>query len=167
MPDYIVTIDSTIKEELEQSSYPSDKIIFPIGKQQFIPIDLHWKECFEKEWSGQRPRSTTGINAVLEAIKRDCTDIYCIGFDFLVPKLSLENIYKDTNGYNRKTQPTNNDVSLRYEHMCSIVEKYADIRISFCFPDGYTSCPDEHYCDKIIGTRSITFDLMMEELRFG
>ena len=67
MPHYLVAIDPRMKDEINISDVPRGRIIFP-------PED----ECYEpKEFNPSRPRSNAGMNAILEAIKKDFIDIFC------------------------------------------------------------------------------------------
>ena len=98
--DYLVAIDDRmIKELLEitlDDKHPS------IGEVIIPPEDERWESA---EYSPNRRRSNAGMNAMLEAIRREHNILYCLGFDFILEgEKSIENIYKGSKNYEPSTQ---------------------------------------------------------------
>lgn len=118
-PDYIVAIDETItKTLLSQTEFPQHRIIIPPEDEQY-------------ELSGTGKRSNAGMNAMLEAIKRGCNVIYCLGFDFLKldEKESVSNIYEDQYG-NRANHEDNIN---RVKYLIWFANKYPSVQFVFVF----------------------------------
>lgn len=124
-PDYLVAIDSKMKKEIVDSNYNRDKVLFPIED-----------ECWEpKEYNKHRPRSNAGMNAILEAIKKDFTDIVCFGFDFLLhdDMGSISNIYDGTSSYEVNVRCSLSDSRKRMGYLGYVLEKNTNINFTFVY----------------------------------
>ena len=107
--DYLVAIDDGMITELLQKDFkpPQTVIVPPVG-ERFESAEYN---------PGYRRRSNAGMNAMLEAIRRDFKILYCLGFDFILEgEVSVDNIYKDTNNYglNTRTSMEDNYHRIRY-----------------------------------------------------
>ena len=125
LPHYLVAIDPKMQEEIDMSDFPRPRIIFPPEE-----------ECWEpKEYNPNRPRSNAGMNAVLESIKRNFTELYCIGFDFLLQDDigSVSNIYDGTNAYERDVRCSLRDSRARMGYLGYIIEKNNNINFNFIY----------------------------------
>lgn len=100
-PDYIVAIDPDPIKELRASSFPQHRIIVPMKHEHWEPPELH------KGVPNAR-RSNAGVNAVREAIRRDLSPIFLIGFDFLLkdPVKATANVYDGTPTYEKERRAT-------------------------------------------------------------
>ena len=124
-PDYLVAIDSKMKQEIVDSNYNRDKVIFPIDD-----------ECWEPaEYNKSRPRSNAGMNAILEAIKKGHTEIVCLGFDFLLHDnmASISNIYDGTSSYEENVRCSLSDSRNRMGYLGYVIEKNTDINFTFVY----------------------------------
>ena len=126
LPDYLVAIDPIITEEILHSNFPSNRIIIPSYTEQFEA----------REHSGGFTRSCAGINAMLEAIKKGFTTLYCFGFDFVIedPIYSVQNLYDGTNGYGPDTRASYFDNINRCKYMEYIAQKNININFKFVLP---------------------------------
>lgn len=126
LPDYLVAIDDPIITEIECSDFPSSKFIVPPIHEQFEP-----REC-----SPHRARSNAGMNAMLEAIKKDHRILYCFGFDFLLAdERSLSNLYDGTNAYEACTRANESDTINRVNYFEWMANKFDHVRFIFVYPD--------------------------------
>jgi hypothetical protein len=85
--DYLVSIDQGMIQEIRNSEglFGDGRVIVPPVHEQFE----------SREYSPMTRRSNAGMNAMMEAIKRDHNVLYCLGFDFLLRgKVSTDNVYK-------------------------------------------------------------------------
>lgn len=124
-PDWLVAIDQGIIAEIKNSDFPKEKF-----------INVPWEEQFEPaEANPGRPRSNAGMNAMLEAIKRDYYTLYCIGFDFLIDdETATNNIYADTNAYGDETRVSLQDSRNRMNFLRWFVRSNYMCKFNFCFP---------------------------------
>lgn len=124
-PDYLVAIDSKMKQEIVDSNYNRDKVIFPIDD-----------ECWEPaEYNKNRPRSNAGMNAILESIKKGHTEIVCLGFDFLLHDnmASISNMYDGTSSYEENVRCSLSDSRNRMGYLGYVIEKNTDINFTFVY----------------------------------
>jgi len=126
-PDYLVAIDDAIISEINHAidmgecEVPQSKFIVPA-----------WTECFE-ETTGNR--SNAGMNAMVEAIKKDHTELYCLGFDFLIDdEISVANIYDKTPCYGPETRANRRDNINRAAYMEYVALQNRDVLFTFLFP---------------------------------
>lgn len=126
-PDYLVAIDAPIIEEIESSSFPTDRFIVPSYEEQFEDPDYN---------KYTRYRSNAGVNAMLEAIKAGHDVLYCLGFDFMMrsPKLALGNIFDGSNAYGPETRSRYIDNVNRVKYMQFIASKYPKVKFKFVVP---------------------------------
>jgi len=128
--DYLSSINpkfQAIIERLDEAMGKDDRIIFP-------PQD----ECWESiEYSPNRRRSNAGMNAMLEAIRREHDKLYCLGFDFLLndPVASTDNIFKGQEGYGPETHANANDNVHRVRYLEWFMRKYSLVNFVFVLPD--------------------------------
>lgn len=129
-PDYLVAIDDKMIKEINESEFPKEKFIVPTREEQYEPIEMHGSRV--------RPRSNAGMNAIMEAIKRGSTEIYLIGFDFLIhnDKMALSNMYDGTNAYGPETRTSLPDSRNRMNFLGFVMKKYSSIKFVFCYPKG-------------------------------
>lgn len=134
IPDYLIAIDEKVITEVEHSSFPSSRFIVPPAEETFEPIELHLRNGLQ----GPRPRSNTGMNAMLEAIKMGYDELHCIGLDFLAadPNLVMSNRYDGTECYELNTRATYQDARNRMKYLAWVVEKNPETSFVFYFPKG-------------------------------
>ena len=130
-PDYLVAIDDGIIKEIEDWVYrepkSKTKVIFPPDDERWEPV-----EC-----NSGRPRSNAGTNAMLEAIKLGHTEIYCLGFDFLIDGTqSISNIFDGSPNYTMETRASINDGVGRTRYLEYIAAKNQDVTWFFVFDTG-------------------------------
>jgi hypothetical protein len=150
--DYLVAIDDRmIKELLEitlDDKHPS------IGEVIIPPEDERWESA---EYSPNRRRSNAGMNAMLEAIRREHNILYCLGFDFILEgEKSIENIYKGSKNYEPSTQSTTSDNYFRVRYCDWFVNQHDDVKFVFVVPDDVATKPMES--KNIIGMKMSTFN---------
>jgi hypothetical protein len=75
------------------------------------------------------------MNAVLEAIKRDFNEIYCLGFDFLLfdDIGSISNVYDGTNAYESDVRCSLSDSRNRMGYLGYVLEKNKNIDFTFVY----------------------------------
>ena len=126
-PSFLVAIDDEIIKEIKHSPFPPDRFIIPPYDEQFEPA-----QC-----NPHRPRSNAGMNAMLEAIKRGYTRLYCLGFDFFIanPNQMTSNVYDGTNAYGPETRASFVDSLNRINYLQFIVDAAPSVEFIFCFPN--------------------------------
>jgi hypothetical protein len=126
--DYLVSIDQGMINEIRNSEG-----LF--GNGQVIVPPLH--EQFESpEYSPMTRRSNAGMNAMMEAIKKDCNVLYCLGFDFLLNgEVSTDNVYKNTENYGPETHANQNDNFYRAKYLEWYANQNSDTQFVFVFPE--------------------------------
>jgi len=136
LPDYLVAIDKAITEEIKTSTFPLERFIDPPEDEKWEPVEVHWGNSMSEDWDAVRPRSNAGTNAILEAIKRDFTQLYIFGFDFLIinKNMALDNIYNNTSCYKDETKVTLRDTRNRMKYIGWIIENNPNINFTFCYP---------------------------------
>jgi len=128
-PDYLVSIDNEIVSEVKlainRGEFDGDRFIVPPFEEQFEPA----------EFNSHRPRSNAGMNAMLEAIKMGATELYCLGFDFLIDdEVSVKNIYDSTPCYGPETRANRRDNINRAAYMEYVALNNRDVLFTFVFP---------------------------------
>ena len=136
LPDYLVAIDNKIITEIEHSDFPSKRFLEPPEDEKWEPVELHWGRSATADWNPARPRSNAGMNAILEAIKLGCDDLFIFGFDFLVidQSVALSNLYDGTNGYELQTRANIQDTRNRMKFLGWVIENNPEISFTFCYP---------------------------------
>jgi hypothetical protein len=136
LPDYLVAIDNPIIAEIEQSDFPKERFLNPPENEKWEPVELHWGRSATPDWNPARPRSNAGMNAILEAIKKGYTSIYCFGFDFLVidEKIAMSNMFDGTKCYGLETRANLNDTRNRMKYLGWLIEQHSGIKFFFCYP---------------------------------
>lgn len=127
-PDFLVAIDDKIIEEINMSSFPWQRFIVP-----------PWTECYEPaEFNPRQPRSNAGMNAMIEAIKREKTQLICLGFDFMSkqPEQCTSNIYEGTNAYGPETHASYEDSVNRIKYMNWFAHQNKEVQFVFVFNEG-------------------------------
>lgn len=127
LPDYLVSIDEEIIKEIKKSSFPKNRFIVPPENEQFEDPEYN---------PYARYRSNAGVNAMLEAIKKRHTKLYCLGFDFMLtkPERSLGNLYDGTNAYGPETRTRYIDNMNRVKYMQFLARKYRHVKFVFVVP---------------------------------
>ena len=116
-PDYLVAIDPPIIDEIKQSSFPQDRFIVPKEEEQFENPEYN---------PFTRWRSNAGMNAIIEAIRKNNTNIYLLGFDFILANdLAVQNIYDGTDCYGPETRSNMTDNFNRAKYLNWFVNKFA------------------------------------------
>ena len=126
LPDHLVAIDDKIKTEIENSSFPKDRVIFP-------PYD----ECFESAEYRDYPRnrSNAGMNAMEAAIRHGKTELWMLGFDFMLDmELGLSNIYDGTPCYGPETRTNEVFSKMRVDYFDWFAQKHSDVTFLFVYP---------------------------------
>jgi hypothetical protein len=127
-PDYLVAIDDGMIHEIENSEFPKDRFIVPDFYECFEPVALHP--------SGKVPRSNAGMNAMLEAIRRDHDQLILIGFDFIVASedLCTGNMYKGTVNYGPETHCSFADSANRMRFLNWFIDQNKEVKFIFTIP---------------------------------
>lgn len=126
--DYLVTIDQGMTREVRNSEgiYGNGTVIVPPAHEQYE----------SSEYSPMRRRSNAGMNAMMEAIKKDHNVLYCLGFDFLLNgEVSTDNVYKNTENYGPETHANQNDNFYRAKYLEWYANQNSDTRFIFVFPE--------------------------------
>ena len=119
--DYLVAIDSLIIGELNNEAN-DERLIIPPKKEQW-------------ELNGSGKRSNAGMNAMLEAIRRNHNKLYCLGFDFLVrDDISTDNMYKNTFAYGPITHASQSDNFNRTRYLEWFASDNKEISFTFVLP---------------------------------
>lgn len=122
--DYLVAIDDGMIEELKSQHFDGTLII--------PPADERWED---PEYSLHRRRSNAGMNAMVEAIRRKHTILYCLGFDFILKgNVSTDNMYKNSQNYGPETHANQNDNYHRLKYLEWFASKHSDTKFVFVFP---------------------------------
>ena len=116
-PDYLVAIDPPIIEEINNSDFPKEKFIIPKEEEQFENPEYN---------PFTRWRSNAGMNAIIEAIRKGASNIYLLGFDFIIANdFATSNLYEGTNAYGPETRSNMTDNVNRAKYLNWFVNKYA------------------------------------------
>jgi hypothetical protein len=147
--DHLVVIDMAITKELQESDFPQDKLIVPEIEDQWEPVE------YTKIVGGNRKRGNTGMVCMLEAIKRGHTELYCMGFDFLIndTQESVTNMYDGSDCYGPETRSTFGDNQNRVKFLEWFAMKNGLVKFNFLFPDKATGMVDR-------GTKALTFHVV-------
>jgi hypothetical protein len=145
--DFLVAIDDRMINEIKTTE---KKLT---GQAIFPPEDERWESS---DFSPMRRRSNAGMNAMIEAIKRDHNVLYCLGFDFILSgEGSLGNVYKDSVNYTPDTQPSYDDNYNRIKYLEWFCNQHPDVKFVFVIPDGSNTKSLD--ADNIIGMHMSTF----------
>jgi len=128
--DYLISIDRQFQMIMEAN----DEVFGEDKRNIFPPED----ECYESaEYNPQRRRSNAGMNAMLEAIRRNHDKLYCLGFDFLLEddEMSEDNIFKNQKGYGPETHANHLDNVHRVAYLEWFMRKYHYTQFTFVLPD--------------------------------
>ena len=128
-PDFLVAIDDGMIDEIKQSDFPKEKFIEPPLVERFEPAKLHGR-------THGLPRSNAGMNAMMEAIRRDHDQLILIGFDFIVAseEIGTSNIYTDTVNYGPETKATFADNANRMWFLNWFIDNNSDVKFIFTIP---------------------------------
>ena len=122
--DFLVSIDDQIIEEVRDKAN-DDRLIIPAEEDR-------WEHS---DYSKNRRRSNAGMNAMIEAVNRDCTKLYCLGFDFILKdETSTSNVYEDTNGYGPETHANEADNPFRVKYLNWYMQRNTDVTFTFVLP---------------------------------
>lgn len=122
-PKFIVAIDDVYIDILYNSDFPQHRLLIPPEYERF-------------EMNNSGRRSNAGMNAMLEAIKKGNTTLYCLGFDFLIKDKdkSLSNIFEGQEGYGPETKANYTDNLNRVQYLNWFTKQYPDIEFIFVLP---------------------------------
>jgi|TARA_B110000263_G_C15165602_1_gene444440 hypothetical protein len=125
--DYLVSIDNEIIEEVQDKAN-DDRLIIPDEEDR-------WEHS---DYSKNRRRSNAGMNAMIEAVNKDCTKIYCLGFDFILKdKISTSNVYEDTECYGSETHANESDNPFRVKYLSWYMKQNKDTNFTFVLPRNF------------------------------
>lgn len=126
LPHYLVAIDPGIITEIESSDFPSSRVIIPSADEQFEPAEVN----------RGRPRSNAGVNAMIEAIRREAKTLICVGFDFLQPEeaQSTSNVYEGSANYGPETRASVMDNFGRTRYLKWLTDKNSEVNFFFAYP---------------------------------
>ena len=126
LPHYLVAIDPGIITEIESSDFPSSRVIIPSADEQFEPAEVN----------RGRPRSNAGVNAMIEAIRREAKTLICVGFDFLQPEepQSTSNFYEGSANYGPETRASVMDNFGRTRYLKWLTDKNSEVNFFFAYP---------------------------------
>lgn len=146
--DYLVSIDQGMIHEIRNSEglFGNGNIIVPPHHEQFE----------SPEYSPMTRRSNAGMNAMMEAIKRDHNVLYCLGFDFLLKgSVSTDNVYKNTENYGPETHANQNDNFYRAKYLEWFANRHPETQFVFVFPDN--TLKKDLDCDNVYYMSTETF----------
>jgi hypothetical protein len=132
--DYLITIDQGMTREIRNSEgiYGNGTVIIPPYDEQFEPA----------EYSPNRRRSNAGMNAMIEAIRKEHDVLYCLGFDFVLKgQISTDNIYRNTENYGPETHASQSDNYYRIKYLEWFLNKYCNVNFVFVYPDNSETNP--------------------------
>ena len=119
--DYLISIDNEIIDEVTVEA-KDERLIIP-------PEEERW------ELNGSGKRSNAGMNAMLEAIRRNHNKLYCLGFDFLVrDDISTDNIYKNSFAYGPATHASQSDNFNRTKYLEWFASDNHETSFTFVLP---------------------------------
>ena len=125
-PDYLISIDEKITEEIKRSSFPKDKFIHPEFEEQFEHPEFN---------PFTRLRSNAGMNAMIEALRRGHRELICIGFDFIIQNdLATDNVYEGTNAYGPETKTSLIDGVRRAKYLDWFAQKHPNVLFRLALP---------------------------------
>lgn len=135
-PDFLVSIDPGIINEILTSKFPKDRIIIPEYDQQFEPA----------EFNPARPRENSGMVAMKEAIKRGYKTLYCFGFDFLLDndEAKQSNVFEGSKHYGLETKASLHDIGNRVKYFQWFALKNSDVEFVFLYPKEYDNYSFTH-----------------------
>jgi hypothetical protein len=86
----------------------------------------------------------SGMNAIIEAIRSGHTDIYCLGFDFLLmdANSSVSNLYDGTPNYGPDTRASFYDNPGRMNYLYWLIKKHPEVNFHFVFPTKSANRPN-------------------------
>lgn len=127
--DYLVSID----EQFQQIMSAVDEVLGKDDRIIFPPEDECWEDA---AYSPRRKRSNAGMNAMLEAIRRDHDKLYCLGFDFILKDkdISEDNIFKNQEGYGPETHANHLDNINRVKYFDWFARKHNNTKFVFVLP---------------------------------
>jgi hypothetical protein len=146
--DYLVSIDQGMIQEIRNSEglFGDGRVIVPPVHEQFE----------SREYSPMTRRSNAGMNAMMEAIKRDHNVLYCLGFDFLLRgKVSTDNVYKNTENYGPETHANEHDNFYRSKYLEWFANQNPETQFVFVFPDN--TLKKDLDCDNVYYMSTETF----------
>lgn len=125
-PDWLVSIDEGIINEIRTSTFPQNKFHVPPQDEQYEPAEVN----------PGRPRSNAGMNAMELAIRHGYKKLFMIGFDFLIEDkaASVSNIFDGTNNYGPSTRANYADNGGRTRYLSWFMNKYSDVEFFFAYP---------------------------------
>jgi len=128
--DYLVSIDKSFQTIIEAN----DEVFGSDGRIIFPPEDECWEDA---DYSPRRKRSNAGMNAMLEAIRREHKKLYCLGFDFLLKDkdLSEDNLFKNQEGYGPETHANHLDNINRVKYLDWFARKHSTTKFVFVLPE--------------------------------
>ena len=131
--DYLIAIDPGMSEEISQISDCASEVIIPPYDEQFEMAEYN---------PLARRRSNAGMNAMIEAVRRDHNILYCLGFDFILKgSASVDNIYKDTRNYGAETKSVESDNYYRVKYFEWLTNKFHETKFVMVIPDGMETKP--------------------------
>ena len=148
--DYLVAIDDGMIDEIDASvriGVCKSEAIFPPEDEQYESAEYN---------PFQRRRSNAGMNAMLEAVRRDHNILYCLGFDFILEgSASVANVYKDTANYGPETHAHESDNFYRIKYFEWFARKYDQTTFVMVIPDGTATKKVD--ADNVVGMSVSTF----------
>lgn len=148
--DYLVAIDDGMIDEIESG------VRIGICKSEVIipPEDEKYESAEYNPF--QRRRSNAGMNAMLEAVRRDHNILYCLGFDFILEgSASVANVYKDTANYGPETHAHESDNYYRIKYFEWFARQHDQTKFVMVIPDG--SATKKVDADNVSGMAVSTF----------
>ncbi len=125
-PDYTISIEDYRKEMIKEGGFPEDRCIFPPLEEQFELPQYHKGRI-------QRPRSNAGMNAMIEAQRMKKTELYLIGFDFVIEgEQSISNMFPGK----KSTRASYNDTDRRVAYFDWFAQVTPHINYYIVFPKG-------------------------------
>lgn len=147
--DYLALIDDGIIKEVKDSTFPQDKVFYPVGGDAYEPA----------EFNPNRPRKNAGMFAMEVAISLGYRNLICLGFDFVIQSQSfvMGNMYDGTHNYSSTTRCSPQDALRRCEYMDWFAKANPEVQFSFAFPKELIA--DEQFTSfKSRNIKGISFD---------
>lgn len=126
-PSYLIALDERMVQEILHSDYPEETFVEPPESEKWEPAEVN----------PNRPRSNAGVIAINEALAHGFTQIYCMGFDFLIrdKDKSTSNLYDGTPCYGMETRAVYGDNMNRARFLLHVILHNPKAQFNFVLPE--------------------------------
>jgi hypothetical protein len=124
-PDFLITVGEAISHEIIESNYWQDNIVY-------ANADLVTKHPGKFYLIPQNPLLNAGALAVYMACFDGHKQVFLIGHDLYDETGSINNVYKDTNGYAAQDEVENGEFYLL--SLAMVMQTYSDVKFIRVMP---------------------------------